>query len=366
MGQFAFILHPMEISDVFRRYPALKLLPERLIEGIMRYAPPFKVSRITGIRSQYGETEGHFVVCPLSSRLMMELPEEQVVSRIVAAGRMAERLGARIVGLGALTSVVGDAGRQVAEQLDIPVTTGNSYTVATAIEGTRRAVQFMGYDMQDVNLAVVGATGSIGQVCASIMAHEVRQLTLVGRDSIRLEALRDRILVDSGLSSRIFTDVSSALSDCEAVITVSSAVDAIVEPEYLRPGAVVCDVARPRDVSRRVADARDDVLVIEGGVVSVPGDPDFGFNFGVPANSCMACMAETMVLAMEERYESYTLGRDLTVRQVEEIDRLAGKHGFELSGFRAFEREVSEKELEAVKRRAHQHRREYPLSSEDS
>ncbi len=354
MGQFAFILHPMQISDVFRRYPALKILPERLIEGIMRYVPPRAVSRITGIRSQYAQAEGHFVVCPLSSRQMMELPAEQVVSRIVAAGRVAEQLGARIVGLGALTAVVGDAGRRVAEQLSIPVTTGNSYTVATAIEGTRRALQYMGYDVQDVNLAVVGATGSIGQICATIMAREVRQLTLVGRDMLRLEALRDRILVDSGVSSHICTDLSSVLGDCEAVITVSSAVDAIVEPEYLKSGAVVCDVARPRDVSERVAATRDDVLVIEGGVVSVPGEPDFGFNFGVPSDSCMACMAETIVLAMEERYESYSLGRDLTVRQVEEIDRLATKHGFALSGFRAFEREVSQDELEAVKRRAHQ------------
>ena len=36
-------------------------------------------------------------------------------------------------------------------------------------------------------------------------------------------------------------------------ITVSSAVEAIVKPEHIKRGAVVCDVARPRDVSVAVA-----------------------------------------------------------------------------------------------------------------
>ena len=34
-------------------------------------------------------------------------------------------------------------------------------------------------------------------------------------------------------------------------------------------------------------------------------------------------------------------GRELTVRQVEEISALAAKHGFKLAGFRSFERAVT-------------------------
>lgn len=49
-----------------------------------------------------------------------------------------------MVGLGAFTSIVGDAGITVAKNLDIAVTSGNSYTVATALEGTREAVRLMG------------------------------------------------------------------------------------------------------------------------------------------------------------------------------------------------------------------------------
>jgi hypothetical protein len=103
-----------------------------------------------------------------------------------------------------------------------------------------------------------------------------------------------------------------------------------------------------------VAQRRDDVLVIEGGVVDVPGRVDFGFNFGFPPGQAYACMAETMVLAMEGRYESYSLGRELSLARVAEISDLADRHGFRLSGFRSFERMVSEQEIAEIRRRAHQ------------
>lgn len=70
----------------------------------------------------------------------------------------------------------------------------------------------------------------------------------------------------------------------------------MIEPEHIKPGAVVCDVARPRDVSWRVHQQRDDVLVIEGGMVEVPCLVDFGFDFGFPPGKAFACMAETMAL----------------------------------------------------------------------
>jgi predicted amino acid dehydrogenase len=111
-------------------------------------------------------------------------------------------------------------------------------------------------------------------------------------------------------------------------------------------------VARPRDVSVRVAQVRDDVLVIEGGMVEVPGPVDFGFNFGFPPGKSYACMAETMALALEGRYEDYSVGKHISLEQVYEIGEIARRHGFRLSGFRSFERAVSDKQIERVRQRA--------------
>jgi predicted amino acid dehydrogenase len=101
-----------------------------------------------------------------------------------------------------------------------------------------------------------------------------------------------------------------------------------------------------------VAAVRDDILVIDGGMVDVPGPVDFHFNFGFPPGKSYACMAETIALALEGRFEDYTLGRHITRERVDEITAIADKHGFRLSGFRSFEREVKAEQIEAVRQKA--------------
>jgi predicted amino acid dehydrogenase len=349
LEKFAFILHPLTAKDFGRKFPITKNWSEGFIEGIAKYIPPFKVSHITGIESPLAQSEGWFIVCPLTSRQMMEMPEQYVIKKIIKAGKIAEQLGAKVLGLGAFTSIVGDAGITIAENLNIPVTTGNSYTVATALEGTRQAAKIMGINMEKANVVILGATGSIGAACAQILSREVRYLTLAARNETKLEKLAEQILRSTGLAARVTANTKSALKAADIVIAVTSAVDSIIEPEDLKSGAIVCDVARPRNVSRRVAEMRNDILVIEGGVVEVPGAVDFGFNFGFPPGTAYACMAETMILALEQRYENFTLGRDLTMRQVETITQLAQKHHFKLSGFRSFERAITPEELAIIK-----------------
>ncbi|CCO08689.1 Shikimate/quinate 5-dehydrogenase [Desulforamulus hydrothermalis] len=352
MNQFAFIIHPLDVSDVARKFGFTRYMPDALLEQALKLLPPVKISSITGIRSAVAETEGFFVSCLLTARQMMSLPQPFVLNKIIQAGRLAEKLGAKVIGLGAFSKVVGDAGITVAKQLKIPVTTGNSYTIAMALEGAKKAAQLMGHDLKRARVTVVGATGSIGSVCALALARDVKHLTLVGRNEAKLYRLADRIMYETGLAAEVTAHSKAALRQADLVLTVTGSLDAVIEPEDLKPGAVVCDVARPRDVSRRVAEERDDVLVIEGGIVEVPGDVNFNFNFGFPPKTAYACMAETMILALEGRLESYTLGRELTLQQVEEIYHLGKKHGFKLAGFRSFEKPISEQEINLIKQRA--------------
>ncbi len=265
MGEFAFIIHPVSSAkDAARKYPALALLPEPALAWLLKRMSPKRVSEINGVRSLTGaEARGWFVGCPLTPRQFLELPIEFVLGRIIRAAQVAQELGAKVVGLGAMTSVVGDAGITVAKNVDIAVTTGNSYTVWTAVEGARRAAELMGADPSQARVAVMGATGSIGQVCVRMMAEQVPAVVLIGRNQERLAQLAAS--VDGRATISYTTDAAAGLRDADIVIAVTSAVDTVVPIEVLKPGAVVCDVARPRDVSREVVRKRPDVLVIEGG-----------------------------------------------------------------------------------------------------
>jgi len=340
VDNFAFVIHPFDPKqDVARRYPLLaRVLPASLIHFFCRFWPPVYLSHITGVRSEATgkEIEGWLVACPFTARRMLQMPPRTVYKKIVQTGRMAEGLGARILGLLAFTAVVGDGGVTIAQRLDIPVTTGRSLTVAVTVEALEKGARWRGIQLESATAAVVGATGSIGSACAEVLAPMVAELVLISRRESRLVQVRARAEAAGGCLVRGSAQVDD-IREADIVLSATNAASPVIQPQHLKRGAVVCDVAIPPDVSPRVAQERDDVLVIKGGVVDVPGEVDFGFDFGLPPGKAYACMAETMVLALEGRYESYSLGKQIRVAEVREIAQLARKHGFRLSASQRLE-----------------------------
>lgn len=331
MDSFAFVVHPIDPKrDVARKYPRLaRALPAGLVHLLSCFWPPVCLSRITGVRSEATgrEIEGWLLACPLTARQALELPTWTVYNKIIATGRLAQRLGARMLGLGAFTSVAGDAGVTVARHLDIPVTTGHSFTVATALEALEAGARCKDVRLASATAAVVGATGSIGRACAELLAPMVGGLVLVGRSASRLAQVRARVEAVETCRVRVSTRVED-IHEADLVLSTTSAARPVIWPEHLKQGAVVCDVALPPDVAPQVAQERSDVLVIEGGVVRVPGEADLGFDLGLAPGRAYACLAETMALALDGRWESYSLGKQVGPDQVHEIARLARKHGF--------------------------------------
>jgi fatty aldehyde-generating acyl-ACP reductase len=350
MNSFAFIIHPIEPQkDVARKFPLLGKLPPGIINYFSRFFPPVYLSSVAGIRSEatHESIEGWLLACPMTPKRMLQVPVSVAYNKIVQTGRLAERSGARILGLGAYTSVVGDAGVTISKNLSIPVTTGNSYTAAVAIAGLLEAARRMDLELDNCTAAVVGAYGTVGQACAQLLARYVPHLILIGRQPTRLHDVKRKV-ESMGARATATTDLGST-GMADVVLTVTSSTKPLIKPGNLKPGAVVCDVARPRNVARQVVEQRKDVLVIEGGIVDVPGEVDFGFDFGLPPGTAYACMAETMILALEARYECYTLGRELSLDRVDEIAQLASKHGFRLSGFRSFDQAMSEEKIEQTR-----------------
>ena len=76
--------------------------------------------------------------------------------------------------------------------------------------------------------------------------------------------------------------------------------------------------------------SRHQVLVIESGEIELPGEVRMR-NIGLPPGVVYACLAETVVLALEGRYETFTIGRNIEWEKVKEIYRLGLKHGMKLA-----------------------------------
>jgi fatty aldehyde-generating acyl-ACP reductase len=310
--------------------PVTRAMPDSMVLALLKRQRPYVVSRIRHVRSRLGtEVEGCFIACPLLPRQMLDMEPAVVTDRIIAAARLAERLGARIVGLGGYTSVVGDKGLTVARNLDIAVTSGNSLTAWAAIEAIRRAAAAHDLDIAGERLAVIGATGSIGSLCSRRLAPLVAGTTIVARHRDRLDLLADALGASGAPDVRVSLDPHAAIARSRLVITTTSAPDALFDIADLVPGSVVVDVSVPKNVSVQ-DNPRTDVVIIGGGRVRPGTPPEFSLDLGLPRGIVYSCMAETMLLSLDGRFEDFSLGDRIDPPKVDEIGAAADRHGFEL------------------------------------
>lgn len=350
-SRFSFVIHPLTIHDIHAHplYGWTRHLPDKLVEYTAAYMPPLFVSKIKGIVSPTTgrKAEGLLYALSATPQQMLAHKPEFTYRRVLKTAQMAEHQGAKIIGLGAFTSVVGDAGITIANHSPIAVTSGNSLTAALAIESARRAADKMQVDFRDSIFMVVGATGSIGSAVAKTLAKEIKSLYLVSRSKHKLKGLSDLLKSQyPNLRVGYATHTRSFLPFCDIIITATSAfAERIIDVSVCKPGAIICDVARPFDINQEEAALRPDILVVDSGEVKLPGEVNVGYNIGLEPGVVFACMAETALLTLEQRFENFTLGRHFHSNKVREMLKLFKKHGFELAPMRSLGRPVSDEEI---------------------
>ncbi|MBV8724016.1 MAG: shikimate dehydrogenase, partial [Candidatus Eremiobacteraeota bacterium] len=171
MNRFCFVIHPLSFEDIARYEPGAKGKGEPILRKIMEWMPSYAAVHVTGVRAPDGrETEGWFVAAPLLPQQLMDFPREEVYRRVLRAIEIGVELGAQVAGLGAFTGVVGDAGVTINARSPIPVTTGNSLTIASGVESLFRGAAEMSVDPARSTATVIGATGSIGAACVALIA----------------------------------------------------------------------------------------------------------------------------------------------------------------------------------------------------
>ena len=398
-GRFAFLLHPLDLQSYPQFDQSLLQYSEEelacLVKKWSSMVQPFVVSRVN-IESKEGcRACGEFIVVPRTTGELAQMPRAAALQELREALNMARAGGAGIVGLGAYTAVVSMGGLYLKDE-GIPLTTGNSYTVVSAAEALNASCAKLGILPQHSTAAIIGAAGSIGKGVALLLSETVGALTLVGNPQSynkaagmqrifgaaaeiyrylagllcqgclfpagsmgdRLsrcrtlpppEAPLEEFIAFARTAARrggpigITTSVKKALSGAGIVVSATSSREKLIQPGDLKPGAVVCDISRPPNVSPAVEQERPDVLVIDGGVVKLPGSPDLGWDFGFPPGLAYACMAETVMLALERCYEHFSLGSSgVNLDSIVQTRQWALRHGFTLADLRSFDRPLGE------------------------
>ncbi|MCW5610876.1 MAG: saccharopine dehydrogenase NADP-binding domain-containing protein [Rubrivivax sp.] len=197
---------------------------------------------------------------------------------------------------------------------------------------------------------VIGATGSIGSVSARLLAMAFDQVVIAGRDMAKLEQLKRSILKDTPQADVVCSDnYDELLAEMDMIVTsTSGAGKKILDIMKVKPGCVITDVARPLDLPPEEVAKRPDVLVIESGEIELPTQVKGLKSIGLPPNVIYACLAETIVLALEGRFEVFTIGRDTEWPKVKEIYRLGLKHGMKLAAISGAKGVYSDEDIARV------------------
>ncbi|KJS17582.1 MAG: aminotransferase III [Peptococcaceae bacterium BRH_c4b] len=399
-GRFAFLIHPLDLYNYYQFDDSLKSIPndklQKLADLGSRILDPFVIGRTTVVSKAGYSAYGEFITLPHTAREMIELKTEVIIKELEKALELAIKRGARLVGLGAYTSVVSRSGTLLQGKF-LPLTTGNSYTVVAGVEAVKLAARRFSMDLGENSAAIIGATGSIGRTLAILLSEEMQRIILVGNfrhpqaSSRRLRRVGADICLHLAKQAQlgwnpapysmgtrllnmdlppldtpvegwlpvagelekegllvITTDLAQALPQARVVITATSSVDDLINPMWVAQGAIICDISKPSNVRPSLRQIRPDVLVIDGGVVAVPGRPSLGWDFGFEQGLAYACMAETMMLALEHHYTDMSLGANLSLDNMIYLRQLSIKHGFELAQLRSFDLPLSEEEWRQV------------------
>lgn len=401
-GRFAFLIHPVDLNNYCEFDETLYIFNENeLMELTSRWndmVEPFVVSGTKILSTAGHEVYGEFIAIPRTAEELINLPKDQVLNELKAAIQLARNRGAQLVGLGAFTSVVSMGGLYLKDE-GMPLTTGNSYTVVSAVEAVLNALLRLETAPEEATVAIIGATGSIGKGTAMLISESVSQLILIGNPNnhkssmkrlykiageiyqylahlmqqkthfkrfsigyklckMNLPApdapLKEFIAFAQELDPNIApivvtTSIPEMVPMADVVISATNSIDKLIAPNHLKYGSIVCDMSRPGNVSKEVDQARPDVLVIDGGVIQVPGLPSLGWNFGFEKGLAYACMAETMMLALEQHYTHTSIGSSgVSLDSILYTRSLAQKHGFKLADLRSFDRPLTEDKWQQI------------------
>ena len=354
---FAVMGHPYNYShliSIFKVFkPEIEEMSEEFLRKVFELAPSYKGYDIDEFKATSGKSvNGCFVMCPIIPDMAVLTPDI-VLPKVLAGCRIAERNGAGILALGGFTSIVGERFLNVLKsKVKMPITTGNTFTVAMALAGVRKAAKLLDVDFKNARATIIGGTGDIGSACARVLNLEVKELVITGRTLSTLGKLKEELTQASGREVEVSTDNNLAAKSADIIIAAASSTEPVVDIHNIKAGAIVCDVGYPKNISYH-SKHRDDLLVFSGGLCKVPTDFDIGIDVGLPNPRMLyGCWAEAIILSLEERFENFSEGKGLiTVENVEWIHKAAIKHGFDVAPFFWGNQEMDEDAIQGIQSR---------------
>lgn len=397
----AHIGHAEDIASLLLGEPSLQEVPselrEVLLERLFPYTKPALGQQLAITTATGDKVHLSIIGLPLTGALFEKMmrgeERELLLEKIDEAVALAEAEGCRVIGFGGYTSIVTLNCTAIANTRTT-MTSGNALTAALAIEAALSHITQSQFDPDQTRIAIIGAKGNIGSICARIMAEESPQILLLGRNinDDGLIKVADQLFTDAwqtiqdkpvaelrGLAKAIYptqtvqqllsfkpnrdtigsvlrqqlaqefggqpwVQLSAQFYDlqqCDIIISATNSSQPVIKPEHLSERvALICDVATPKDVDPQVFEVWPNIKVMSGGLAQLPNQPGIQLlGTRLPLNHVYGCVAETTLLGVAQYKQHFSFG-EMEKDQVHTIRQLANLHGYTLGNINAQSLEI--------------------------
>jgi predicted amino acid dehydrogenase len=318
--EFAFVVHPRNTYDIFRKYKFLKIFPKVIVDLFLLIMWPTYGGSIKVENPDKSIKWGAIVISPLTGKQMLK-HRWLAAYRVYLSAKLAKIYGSKIVGLGALTSVVTDGGVYVSSRLkELHFTSGNGLTAATTANDILRIIK-------DKNItgpiSIIGATGSIGKGITKVLDESCENyLILIGKNKERTNDLGHELLRKNIICT---TDIEEN-NKAEIVIVTTSADGAIIDHHLLKNTKIIYDITQPKNTPEHIITG-DDIMYIDGGLIQLPENIKVSMDISLPKGIAFSCLSETLLLAISEKYNLKS-EKDLKFKNIKELSKLAIENSF--------------------------------------
>lgn len=323
-------LAPLAVAgDVRHLEPALADLSEaaceRLLERTGPLLPPFVADEARVVSATGSAVTLTVVGVPVTAAQAMAALRagrpQHLIDVVRAAASLGVDAGARVVGFGGHTSIVGQL--YDSWSIDVAWVSGNALTAAAAAEVARAGARRRGLPLR---VGVLGGAGSIGALVAELVAPDADEVVLVGRErtQARLEAVARRAL--GATRWRVSTEARD-LAACSVIVAASNAPEPVLRAAHVGRPVLIVDVAVPGDAHPELH-GLEGVTVVRGGAVRLPLGATLGIaGLDVGGGHVHACLAETLVCGLGALYDT-SLSGSPTAARARRLLELAREHGF--------------------------------------
>lgn len=325
---FAFLVHPRDIQDIYKKYPYTKIIPSKLLKVIFRNIPPLILTKINGAIDANGvKRRGVVITLPITAEQMLD-DRNASKKQVIRALKKAKNLGASYVGLGSFTSVVTSGGADIVGLFkDVHLTNGNALTAHMTFLGIQNIIKKTANTR--LNIAIIGATGSIGSAVTELLTQNgtFGTMYIVGRTQSRIVSLLQKILHHQHSHRVIQATIEEALPNADIILLATSAKGSVIGIDLLKKGVIIYDITQPKNIPTDILQKRPDVTIIDGGLVRLPNNISIPYDFGLEKGVIFSCLAETILLSLSQYPDDFCVG-NVTLDKVLYAEKLAKQYHF--------------------------------------